>query len=204
MSYKIALVGPAGCGKSTIAKAMQAHGWSCRSFAGPLKYLINCWFGMPYQYTDNPAYKNQVYEPLGVSYRQLAQKLGTEIFRTALHNELPNLKLTGGSFWIHLFDNHMATAESLGNKKIVVDDLRFMDEYHYLKSQGFKVFKLARQGAGSGLIGDTANHISEAGVPYDHEIDNNDEPAKTIEAIFQLLPPESHHLPQSPGSADQE
>ena len=146
---KIGIVGEIGHGKSTIASHLcKAHGCSEYSFAKPLKDGVMVLFNLtPDQvYTEQ---KDQVDPWWNVSPRYLLQKLGTEFFREQLTRKLSNFHLTSSSLWIYNFLK-WDTEHKLAHT--VVSDCRFVNEADALRSRGYKLLRVVRNGAQSGPL----------------------------------------------------
>lgn len=97
--------GLAGSGKSTAtARLVEAHGASSAMLAGPLKRLLVDFYGLPVEYVVDPLKKDALYEPLGVTPRELMQKVGM-LFRR-LGELLPKMRLSAGkgNLWLELVD----------------------------------------------------------------------------------------------------
>jgi hypothetical protein len=170
---KIGLSGKKGSGKSTLSDHLcKTYDFTELSFAEPLKKLVLDIFQIDPKYVYDPDYKEVIIEELGVSGRELLQVIGTELFRVSLNTHLPQLKLIGGSVWIHSLVKRMEKVKS----NIVVSDCRFDDEYTELKNQGFKVFKIVRDSKDSDNSGSklttTQQHKSELGCKSDSIIYN--------------------------------
>lgn len=115
---KISLSGHAGCGKSTIAKALEKdYGFRIFSFASKLKELCNDLF--PEKMHGN---KNE--------YRGLLQKVGTDLLRTVDQD-----------VWVKYLVRQI---RNNGKPNKVVDDTRFLNELMTLKREGFKLVRVER------------------------------------------------------------
>ena len=112
---KIALCGHAYSGKSSIAQVLRnKYGFTILSFAEPIKQsnLIFDKLNLP---KEPKASRRKVYQALGSWARN---SLGKDIFIKKLEPKLG------------LYD------------KIVIDDLRFKNEYRFLKENGFFIVKV--------------------------------------------------------------
>lgn len=81
----------------------------------------------------------------GVSVRHALQTLGTDWGRHHM----------GQDFWTGLWRNKVEDFRSCGQEKIVVDDARFVNEFHLIKSMGGYIIKIERPEV------EEMNHASE-------------------------------------------
>lgn len=135
----IGLAGPEGVGKSTLAEAfIQSYGGVRLSFATPLKKMLDKFSSCLGDELDeaflDPRNKEVVLPSLGFSYRQAAQRLGTEWGRALS----PNI-------WTNIFINE-ANRLSRSHKWIVCDDVRFPNEVETIHNLGGVVLGLSRTG----------------------------------------------------------
>ena len=108
----VALIGAAGCGKTTHARALQAAvGGDVLSFAGKLKKITTELFGEKMADEEFSRTANQV---LGVAARGLDE----DVWVRAAMNRCPD------------------------NRSVFVDDCRFHNEYRELKRRGFVFIRL--------------------------------------------------------------
>lgn len=151
MEGKIAFTGKAGSGKSLAAHFFTRKGYNLHSFAEPIKRIVKYKDGMinpqqvlEYQAKDllryssevEPQYIDRVAKTLSegwtsvlqydYSNRELYQKVGTEYGRDAI----PRL-------WI---DYLLGTIRD--ERRVVVDDVRFVSEADALRGEGFTIVKL--------------------------------------------------------------
>lgn len=156
----VGLTGAAGSGKSTIAVALQAKGLFTRmSFGHGLKRVAGFIFGFSYEqlYGEEREVTDERY---GFSPRYVLQYLGTEVFRMMYAN-----------VWIDVLKR---TADEMGVKRIVIDDLRFENEADFVHSLGGIVILIDTPPMASNLTDDRQTHVSEAGVKqYDYLVTND-------------------------------
>lgn len=126
----IALAGPAGSGKSTVALSLRARGYRLTKFAGPLKAMCRA-LGM----TDEMIEGDQKEMPSdilgGHTPRHAMQTLGTEWGRNCM----------GEDFWVNMWARGLHPDE-----RVVVDDCRFANEAAAVRRMGGKVIRLTGRG----------------------------------------------------------
>lgn len=140
--HLIGLTGKARSGKTTVSKMLEIYGYTALSFAAPIKAMLSV-IGL-----DEPADKEAPLPALNLSYRQLAQTLGTEWGRT-LHPDL----------WLILLD---ATLKNLPHDaKIVITDVRFENEANWIRQHG-TLWHITRPNHTNNVRA----HSSENGIQY--------------------------------------
>lgn len=151
----VGLTGPAGCGKSTVARWLRAdHGFVELSFAAPIRELVMDALGWSDEELE--AGKEQVTR-YGVTPRQMMQTLGTEWGRNMIHPD----------FWVLWLERRLSCFP--GKDRFVVSDVRFPNEASWVRTRG-TLWHLTRPGT------TVSAHISEAGVertPPDRGLDND-------------------------------
>jgi hypothetical protein len=90
---------------------------------------------------------------LGASYRQLMRTLGTEWGRDCIHPEI----------WVHVMMERLNTARRLGRSLIVIDDLRFENEYRMIQVLDGQCWRVERPGVSDA---DTSGHRSDGGLEH--------------------------------------
>lgn len=166
----IAIAGPAGSGKDTAGKYLiENFGFKKLSFAGPLKQMLTV-MGFPEPATAEE--KEAIIPALGVSWRQMAQSLGTEWGREKVHADL----------WVILAERLMRREGGA----FVITDCRFENEAHLTRSLKGVVGHL--EGRAYEMPEATAGHRSEAGIEFkeggnDFHVDNSG----TLEELYSQL-----------------
>jgi hypothetical protein len=170
----IGIRGYAGAGKDTVADyiiSKQTNTWKA-SFAEPLKLSCASAFGIPLDAFFSQEKKETLNEFWGVTPRQIAQFVGSEVYRDLVTTAL--LKTTSGDFWLrrmygylnnqlkHEFADGTVNDDYNASDTIIIPDVRFQNEYDFIAKNNGHILHLTRPGA-SGNIG-IPSHISEAGI----------------------------------------
>lgn len=142
----IGFTGPAGVGKDEAARQLRLvlSNYSAYAFAKPIKDALAA-MGFPEPATR--AEKEAIIPNLGVSWRQLAQTLGTEWGR---NNVRPDL-------WLWLAKEQYAKHHNL-----MVTDVRFENEAAWVREVGGLMVHV--YGRETTVSGQEATHASEAGI----------------------------------------
>ena len=169
----IGLTGHAGSGKDTVRAFMEQEGFVGLAFADPIRGMIrelltSC--GIDDAYLDERALKETIIPELGVSYRHMAQSLGTEWGR--------NLQK---DFWLRLSSAFLRDQTDAGETHFVISDVRFSNEADWVKRQGGQIWRIHREG-----LAGVRPHVSESGIdnikPH-RTIHNNGSTADLAEAV---------------------
>jgi len=151
----IALTGPKGVGKTSIAREIESRDWMDRcilSFADPLRRMIAQI--IPMSLMTDPKEKEVPLDWMGgKSPRQLLQSLGTDWGRD----------MVSETIWIDAM-RRMISDQSFD--VIIIDDCRFENEAQMVRDMGGIVIGLEREG-----IAYTGEHQSEMPVQADAIID---------------------------------
>ena len=165
----IALTGPKGVGKTTVAKEIESRDWQNRcilSFAEPLRRMMSRL--IPMKLMTDPEKKEQPIEWLdGKTPRQLLQSLGTDWGRDMISKTI----------WIEAM-RQMIPEQPFD--VIIIDDCRFQNEAEMVREMGGIVVGLEREG-----IAYTGEHASEMPVKADMIVDAGDVRA-AVDAIEQI------------------
>lgn len=133
----IGLCGNAGVGKDTAADYLCSHhGFERFAFADPLRAMIEALLlecGQDYAYITERHLKEQPIPGLGLSYRHLAQTLGTEWGRALT----PDLWLRTATLCLGLPDHPI-------HDRIVITDVRFGNEAEWVTQQQGVVARIYR------------------------------------------------------------
>ena len=132
----VGLTGYAGTGKDTVRAILEAEGATGFAFADPMRGMLRELLtstGIDDAWMDQRELKEQVIPALGVSYRQMMQRLGTEWGR-GLANDM----------WLRLADAYMAGQQKLGEVAFVVSDVRFENEAQWVRNHGGVIWRVHR------------------------------------------------------------
>lgn len=145
----IGLTGTAGVGKDTVRAVLEEHGFNGMAFADPIRDMIRTLMtgsGIDESYMDSRELKESIIPELGVSYRHMAQTLGTEWGR--------GLR---GDFWLRLAGAYMAdVADNLQGCDFVISDVRFINEAQWVINRGGQIWRVVRPGVLA-----VRDHVSE-------------------------------------------
>lgn len=160
----IGFSGPAGAGKSTAANFLvKLHGFRLVKFAGPLKAMLRAIMpGDDMNEWIEGALKGTVHPVLGQTPRHAMQTLGTEWGRACM----------GSDFWVNL-----ARHEVAGGDDVVIDDVRFQNEYEMITGLGGKVIQIRPK------VMTHFRHISEVGCAFDQVIYNDGSMSDLFEQV---------------------
>lgn len=151
----VGFVGPKGSGKDAAANALIRHcGFQGRAFASFLKETCRNVFMLSYEqlYGDK---KEEVDERWNTTPRRLMQVVGTELFRDALQEALPELNVGDGeTLWCRCF--RLWLEQFRTPMRVAVTDVRYEDEMKLIKELGGIVIRIDRPG-----IANDDMHISE-------------------------------------------
>ena len=147
----VGLSGYAGTGKDTVRDILESAGFVGFAFADPIRSMLRELLtsnGISDQFIDSREFKEQIIPELGVSYRQMAQTLGTEWGRSLQHD-----------FWLRLASAYMADVERNtwnDTTAFVISDVRFSNEAAWVREQGGVIWRVLRPGTTP-----VRSHISE-------------------------------------------
>lgn len=135
----IGLSGLAGSGKDTAASALQANGYASMAFADPMRRMLReLLLGSvgDDSYMDYRKLKEHEIPGLGVSYRHLAQTLGTEWGRAIAPD-----------FWIRIAEATISSRLRMSEnqpKNFVISDVRFVNEADWIRARGGVIWRIKR------------------------------------------------------------
>ena len=138
----IGLTGLAGSGKDTVRGILEDTGFTGFAFADPIRQMLRELLtsnGIDSAYMDDRALKEAEIPALGVSYRHMAQTLGTEWGRRCLGND----------FWLRIAGAYMADISATADADpvpFVISDVRFNNEATWIRKRGGVIWRIDRPG----------------------------------------------------------
>lgn len=174
----IGLAGPAGCGKTTICKALikalGGDGACIRvRFAGPLKSALRA-IGLTEAQVDGDQKEAPLELLCGRSARYAMMTMGTQWGRDII----------GDNLWVNAAMKQVDEVMAQG-VSVVMDDLRFDNEAEaILARRGAYIIELKRDGASY-----STKHASEAGISavfLSDSLSNDGEAEEAVQAILKI------------------
>lgn len=153
----IALVGPAGCGKSTVAAMLAAQGFAVVKFADPLKDMLRG-LGLAEAQIEGAEKEGPCSLLGGKSPRYAMQTLGTEWGRGLIAQDI----------WVSAWLDRAWAAHR--TRPVVADDCRFRNEAAAVRVLGGQIWRIIGRG---GIDGDHASETEMAGITADVALDNS-------------------------------
>jgi len=150
--HLIGLTGYAGTGKDTVRALLQKHGFEGFAFADPIRNMVRELLrttGIGEHWMDWRECKEEVIPALGVSYRHMAQTLGTEWGRNALAPD----------FWLTCAHAHLVKLFEQKARAFVVSDVRFANEAAWVQAHGGVIWRVHRDAAQP-----VRDHVSESSI----------------------------------------
>lgn len=155
MPNLVGLCGNAGVGKDTFALPFHYRGFKQYAFAGPVKRCAAAAFGISEDYFHERDLKEEPHPYWKKSPREIAQLIGTELFR----------KQFGNDFWIRRMELQLILDfDSQEDVKAVISDVRFQNEAQWILDSGGILVHLTRPGY-TGNVG-VPGHTSEQGIDF--------------------------------------
>lgn len=184
----IGLIGRAGVGKDTVRQMLvDEYGFDGIAFADPIRAMLGALLDMVHQHHGHMTQRELKEQPiptLDVSYRELAQKLGTEWGRN----------LVDPALWVRVLAARVAAMRSMGAHHIVVSDVRAANEALWIVQNGGELWHIVRPSADP-----VREHSSEADVDFvallrTRSIDNSG----TLDALWLAVSDAMGDTPMSP------
>lgn len=214
-----------GSGKDTVGKIIQyltlgeefaktnadifadmEHDWYCankskfqiKKFAGKLKQVASLITGVPVEMWEDQEFKQgRMPYGWGMTYRELIQKLGTEVMRDSLHKDVwvnalfSDYNPTTNKTTDELFMEQFLTGKSevtFNYPSWCITDMRFPNEMKAVKERKGVTIRVSRTGIHTPKIDDM--HPSETALDdceFDYHIDNSGTIEDLIENVREIL-----------------
>lgn len=172
----LALYGPQRAGKSEAAKAIAVlPGWQRMSFAGPLYDMLSTLVGRDARLLDK---REPAEELCGKTVRHALQTLGTEWGRDMI----------GGSLWLDALRRNITAAADKGVVGVVIDDLRFTNEYQFLRELGARIVEVRRESLDVAPAGAHGSEVERMQFTPDIVAENNGSVQEWSHAARSLVP----------------
>lgn len=160
----IGLIGRAGAGKSTVSAFLEhAFAFEQVAFADPIFAMVMALF-QDCDVTENWAMERVLKEKpvpvLGLSYRRLAQTLGTEWGRQVLGDDL----------WVRIAAHKVRQALQL-DLSVVISDVRFPNEAAWITGMGGVLVRVQRPDVERVHPHESESHIVT--LPHHHTLIND-------------------------------
>jgi len=151
----VGICGFAGCGKNTFAEEFHFFGYKEYAFAAPVKAVCEEAFGVGLIYFTDRDMKEVPHPFWKISPREMAQKVGTELFREHF----------GQDFWLKRMElQFIRDFDSKEEVKAVITDVRFQNEAQWILDNDGVLVHLTRPGY-TGNVG-IQGHASERGINW--------------------------------------
>ena len=211
----IGISGKIGSGKDTVFEIIQklcltnnGPSWENKKFADKLKQIASILTGISVDNFEDQEFKKVILGPEWgketksnslnttepfvemMSVRELLQKLGTEVMRNSLHQNV----------WVNaLFaDYKCVPADRAPNgwdcDNWIITDMRFPNEYKAIKDKGGITIRVNRPGHGKSMTDLASAHPSETaldGFEFDYTINNDGDLEKLISLVRDILEKEN-------------
>lgn len=144
----IGLTGAAGAGKDTVRELLEQQDYRGMAFADPIRSMLGALLshaGLGPSWMTERDLKERNLPHLGISYRELAQTLGTEWGRH-LHPD----------FWLRVAS--LFVEDWSADTRFVLSDVRFANEAAWVRQHVGQIWRIERPG-----LRPVRDHISERG-----------------------------------------
>lgn len=172
------------CGKTSAAVLVQelGHNWALRSFATPIKRMVMGLLGgtgthsaYAYEMVYGPSKDKPIPTLYGLTSRDLQRSLGTGWGRNMVSKQI----------WVDAMRSQMLTDIYRDGSNVVIDDLRFPEEYKLLEQFGTTFVRIHREGITVGK--DPATDGLLDGYAFDEVIGNTGTIKQLEEQVLRLL-----------------
>lgn len=173
----IGLTGYAGTGKDTVRKMLEDAGYRGFALADPIRSMLRDLLlksGITDDYIDSRELKETIIPELGVSYRHMAQSLGTEWGRSMDTN-----------FWLRIAGAYLYEQYELGCNAFCVSDIRFANECEWVRERGGVIWRIDRPDVAP--VRFHASEYAQLGIEPDLTINNHGTVGELHRAVMDAL-----------------
>lgn len=178
-TFIVGLTGFAGAGKDTAAQflkealAARQKRVACMAFADPIRAALMA-MGVPSSYMNERSLKEAPIPGIGVSYRLLAQTLGTEWGRQQI----------SADFWVSLVEQRLQGLDMVHHlpNVLVMTDVRFQNEADWIRRQHGMLVRVDRQG-----VAPVRCHVSERELHGIEHVVRNDSDLEALRTRCDAL-----------------
>ncbi len=168
----IGVCGRRRSGKDTIAGILnELHDYENVKISNDLKDALKVLFGFDNEQIEGCS-KDAIDDRWGITPRQAMQFVGTEVMQYKITELLPDM---GRKFWIKGFINKHIAGQRLGERLLVITDIRFVHEYEELKKHldhDLLMLRVERD-LPSSSVDEHSSEQEYLNIPVHHTIINN-------------------------------
>lgn len=175
-------------GKDTIASILnELYNYENVKISNDLKDALKVLFGFDNEQIEGCS-KDAIDERWGITPRQAMQFIGTEVMQYKITELLPDM---GRKFWIKGFINKHINEDRLGDRLLVITDIRFLHEYEELKKHLDNDFLMLRveRDLPSSHIDAHSSEQEYLRIPVHHTIINNSSKDDLRNRLLRLFTP---------------
>lgn len=175
LPFLIGIHGAIGAGKDTAANFLSnLLNAPTYAFAAPMRAAASHVFGVTVDELSTQEGKLKVYEPWGLSGRDMLRKMGNEMTKPTL----------GDDHWIKRAEQVLTDR---GFTLAIISDVRFDYEAEWVRKNGFVLHVKKHDNP---LAGQMSTHPSDAGIsfePGDFEINNDSDFTDFYDRLFCMI-----------------
>lgn len=173
----------AGAGKDSVGNIMESYGFVRLRFADALKDAACGIFGWRRDQLEDLDFKQTVDEFWGETPRTLLQRFGTEAMRNNIRQDI----------WIKALERRIKRQATNveHSTRIVITDVRFLNEALAIKEWGGKLICIHRPGFDSNVSSKEAKHVSETELvkyyDWDYHLYNDSDLLTLRSAVYEIV-----------------
>lgn len=206
----IGISGKLGSGKDTVGQMIQAEArgyWEIKKYAKKLKQITCILTGCSMQELESQEFKDSLLSPewkgghctfSHSTYRDMLQKLGTEVMRDSLHSNvwvnalMADYQFAPNKSMDECFKEQFLTGRSEIHYKFpkwIITDMRFPNELEAVKERGGITIRVNRDN-GTRAISMINSHTSETALDdanFDYVIENDGNLSELKASVVEFL-----------------